>query len=235
MEQTQHTSKQFDADLEHIRRQILSMGGLVERQIIAAIEALRRNDLQLFDRIIQDDQRINRLEREIAELCTNVIARRAPAAVDLRFVMMAFKMITDLERVGDEAKKIALFGRGVLNSTRFSASRHAQLKHISVLVTEMLRHALDSFARLDVESAPENVRRDEEVDALFQGILRQLLTFMIEDPRTISASLDVIFIAKALERIGDHAKNISESVIYLIKGKDVRHVSIEEIERVAKG
>jgi len=189
------------------------MGGLVERQIIAAIEALRRNDLQLFDRIIQDDQRINRLEREIAELCTNVIARRAPAAVDLRFVMMAFKMITDLERVGDEAKKIALFGRGVLNSTRFSASRHAQLKHISVLVTEMLRHALDSFARLDVESAPENVRRDEEVDALFQGILRQLLTFMIEDPRTISASLDVIFIAKALERIGDHAKNISEYVI----------------------
>ncbi len=234
MEQTQHTSKQFDADLEHIRSQVLTMGGLVEHQIVAAIEGFRRSDLQLINRIILDDSRINQLEREIDEHCTNVIAKRAPAAVDLRFVMMAFKMITDLERIGDEAKKIALYSRAMVNSNRFALARYAELKHLSVLVTAMLRHSLDSFARLDVASAPENVRRDDEVDELFQGLLRQLLTFMIEDPRTISSALDVIFIAKALERIGDHSKNISEYVIYLIKGKDVRHVSIEEIEAAAK-
>ncbi len=234
MSQTQHTSKQFDAELEHIRRQVLSMGGLVEHQITAAIEAFKRNDLALFNHIIDDDSRINGLERAIDELCTNVIAKRTPAAIDLRFVMMSYKIITDLERIGDEAKKIALFSRGMATSGRLSGARYPELKHLSVLVTAMLRHALDSFARLDVETAPENVRRDDEVDALFQAILRQLLTYMIEDPRTISVSLDIIFIAKALERIGDHAKNISEYVIYLIKGTDVRHGSIEKIEEAAR-
>jgi phosphate transport system protein len=234
MSHLQHTSKQFDAELEHVRRQVLTMGGLVGHQITSALEAFRRNDLLLFNRVIDDDRRINDLEREIDELCTNVIAKRTPTAIDLRFVMMSYKIITDLERIGDEAKKIALYARGMSGSGRFSPSRYPELKHLSMLVSAMLGHALDSFARLDVESAPENVRRDDEVDALFQGLLRQLLTYMIEDPRTISVSLDIIFIAKALERIGDHAKNVSEYVIYLTKGTDVRHGSIEEIEEAAK-
>lgn len=234
MSQSQHFSKQFDAELEHVRRQVLTMGGLVEHQITAAIEAFRRNDLQAFSRVIEEDGRINGLERDIDEMCTNVIARRTPTAIDLRFVMMSYKIITDLERIGDEAKKIALYSRSIFMSGRFSVSRYPELKHLSVLVTTMLRHALDSFARLDVQTAPENVRRDDEVDALFQALLRQLLTYMIEDPRTISVSLDIIFIAKALERIGDHAKNVSEYVIYLAKGTDVRHGSIEQIEEAAR-
>ena len=234
MEQIQHTSKQFDADLEHIRRQVLAMGGLVEHQITTAIEAFRRTDLRLINRVIEDDNRINGLEREIDERCTAVIARRMPAAIDLRFVLVSLKMITDLERIGDEAKKIALYSRRVGDSGRFAVSRYTELKHLSLLVTRMLRHALDSFARLDAGEVMENVRRDDEVDELFHALLRQLLTYMIEDPRTISASLDVIFIAKALERIGDHAKNISEYIIYLIKGTDVRHVTIERMEEVAR-
>jgi phosphate transport system protein len=234
VEQTQHTSKQFDAELEHVRRQILTMGGLVEHQIVTAIEAFKRHDLHLINRIIEDENRINRIECEVDELCASVIAKRTPAAVDLRFVMMSFKMITDLERIGDEAKKIALYSRRIPDSGRMAVARYAELKHLSGLVIAMLRHALDSFARLDVAAAPANVRRDEEVDELSRALLRQLITYMIEDPRTISASLDIIFISKALERIGDHAKNISEYVIYLIKGTDVRHVSIEEVEAAAK-
>jgi len=234
VEQTQHTSKQFDADLEHIRRKVLAMGGLVEHQITTAIEAFRRNDLRLINRVIEDDNGINGLEREIDGLCTAVIARRMPAAIDLRFVLVSLKMITDLERIGDEAKKIALYSRRVGDSGRFMVSRYTELKHLSLLVTRMLRHALDSFARLDAGEVMENVRRDDEVDELFHALLRQLLTYMIEDPRTISSSLDVIFIAKALERIGDHAKNISEYIIYLIKGTDVRHVTIERMEEVAR-
>ncbi|MCX7152739.1 MAG: phosphate signaling complex protein PhoU [Proteobacteria bacterium] len=234
MEQTQHTSKQFDADLEHIRRKVLAMGGLVEHQITTAIEAFRRNDLLLINRVIEDDNGINGLEREIDGLCAAVIARRMPAAIDLRFVLVSLKMITDLERIGDEAKKIALYSRRVGDSGRFMVSRYTELKHLSLLVTRMLRHALDSFARLDAGEVMENVRRDDEVDELFHALLRQLLTYMIEDPRTISSSLDVIFIAKALERIGDHAKNISEYVIYLIKGTDVRHVTMERMEEVAR-
>jgi len=210
------------------------MGGLVEHQITTAIEAFRRTDLRLINRVIEDDNHINGLEREIDERCTAVIARRMPAAIDLRFVLVSLKMITDLERIGDEAKKIALYSRRVGDSGRLAVSRYTELKHLSLLVTRMLRHALDSFARLDVGEVMENVRRDDEVDELFHALLRQLLTYMIEDPRTISSSLDVIFIAKALERIGDHAKNISEYIIYLIKGTDVRHVTIERMEEVAR-
>ncbi len=183
--------------------------------------------------MIHDEVRVNQLECEIDEACTQVIARRAPAANDLRFLMMVYKTLTDLERIGDEAKKIALVARGLQLGERSSPAL-PQIQRIAVLVIDMLRQALDGLARFEAQVGPDVVRQDEEVDEHFKGILRQLLTYMIEDPRTISRSIDAIFVAKSLERIGDHAKNISEYVIYMTKGKDVRHVSLAEIEAAAR-
>jgi phosphate transport system protein len=233
MQSAAHTSKHFDAELETIRSQVLEMGGIVEYQIRYAVEALRSGDAALVTRVIRDEARVNQLEREIDEACTQVIARRAPAANDLRFLMMVYKTLTDLERIGDEAKKIALVARSLRLAER---SNHdlPQIQRVAALVIDMLRRALDGLARLDAQAVPDVVRLDDEVDEQFKGILRQLLTYMIEDPRTISRSIDVIFVAKSLERVGDHAKNICEYVIYMIKGKDVRHVTIEEIEAAAK-
>jgi len=234
MQPAAHSSKDFDAELEHIRTQVLEMGGIVEYQIRYAIEALRRGDVVLAKRVAQDELKVNQLEREIDEACTQVIARRSPAAGDLRFLMMIYKTITDLERIGDEAKKIALVARSVRLNERASPG-FPEIRAVSAMVIDMLRRALDSLARLEAQDAPEVVRLDEEVDESFSALLRELLTYMIEDPRTISRSIDVIFVAKALERIGDHAKNISEYVIYVIHGTDVRHGSIEEIEAAVKG
>jgi phosphate transport system protein len=228
-----HTSKYFDAELETIRTQVLEMGGMVEYQVRYAVEALRSGDTALVTRVIRDEARVNQLEREIDEACTHVIARRAPTANDLRFLMMVYKTLTDLERVGDEAKKIALVARSLGLAERSSPGL-PQIQRVAALVIDMLRRALDGLARLDARVVPDVVRLDDEVDVHFKGILRQLLTYMIEDPRTISRSIDVIFVAKSLERIGDHAKNISEYVIYMTKGEDVRHGSIEEIEAAAK-
>jgi phosphate transport system protein len=177
---------------------------------------------------------VNQLERAIDEACTQIVARRAPAAGDLRFLMMAYKTITDLERIGDEAKKIALVARGLRLNERASPG-FPELRVVASMVIDMLRRALDGLARLEAQGVPEVVRLDDEVDEHFKAILRQLLTYMIEDPRTISRSIDVIFVAKALERVGDHAKNISEYVIYMIHGKDVRHVSLGEIEAAVRG
>jgi len=233
MQPTAHTSKDFDAELEHIRSQVLAMGGIVEYQVRYAVEALRTGDLALVSKVEEDERRVNRLECEIDEACTNVIARRNPAAGDLRFLMMVYKTITDLERVGDEAKKIARVSRR-LHLSEGSTAGFAEIRLVASVVIDMLRRALDSLARREAEDAPEIARQDQEVDEYFKAILRELLTYMIEDPRTISSSIDVLFIAKALERIGDHAKNISEYVIYMIKGKDVRHVTLEEIEAAVK-
>jgi len=210
------------------------MGRMVEYQIRYAVEALRRGDVALAKRVAEDELKVNQLERQIDEACTPVIARRSPAAGDLRFLMMVYKTITDLERVGDEAKKIALVARGLHLSERVSPG-FPEIRVVSAVVIDMLRRALDSLARLEAQDVPDVVRQDQEVDDSFKAILRQLLTYMIEDPRTISRSIDVIFVAKALERIGDHAKNISEYVIYTILGKDVRHGTIEEIEAAVKG
>jgi phosphate transport system protein len=233
MQSAAHTSKHFDAELETIRTQVLEMGGIVEYQIRYAVEALRTGDAALVSRVIHDEVRVNQLECEIDEACTQVIARRAPAANDLRFLMMVYKTLTDLERIGDEAKKIALVARGLRLAERSSPGL-PQIQHIAALVVDMLRQALDGLARFETQVVPDVVRQDEEVDEHFKGILRQLLTYMIEDPRTISHSIDAIFVAKSLERIGDHAKNISEYVIYMTKGKDVRHVSLAEIEAAAR-
>lgn len=229
-----HTSTQFDAQLEHVRAEVLRMGGAVEDQLSLAVRALQVGDMYLIERVLDAENRVNALEMEIDELCTNIIARRTPTAIDLRVVTMVVKTITDLERIGDEAKKIALMAREFFRSGRGYMPRYGELRRMSEIAIDMLRQSLDGFARLDADAAPAVARRDLEVDDSFRAVLRELLTYMIEDPRTISATLDIVFIAKALERVGDHAKNISEYVVYMIKGKDVRHLSAEEIEQAVR-
>lgn len=226
----EHIAKQFDVDLSNIRTRVLQMGGLIEQQIVDAMAALDRGDLALADQVVDRDHLVNRHEVELDEACTHIIARRQPAASDLRTVMMVVKTITDLERMGDEAKKIAKKARALhAADTPFKA--RVPLQHAATLALDMLRKALDAFARMDVSAAAQIARQDKEVDAEFKAIMRQLITFMMEDPRTITSSLDVLFIAKSIERIGDHAKNLSEYVVYMAKGRDVRHIGIEAIEK----
>jgi phosphate transport system protein len=232
--QTEHTSKQFDVELEAVRAKVLEMGGLVEQQIVRAMEALSNADVELADRVVAQDHRVNALEVAIDETCSHIIARRQPAAGDLRMLMAVVKTITDLERIGDEADKIARMTKLIHTSERlFTPPRVQEIRFMADLALEMLRRALDGFARLDVTAAAQVVRQDMQVDDCFRAVLRQVITFMMEDPRTISPCLEVVFIAKAIERIGDHAKNMAEYVIYLVKGKDVRHVAVEEVEREA--
>ncbi|MDX9951861.1 MAG: phosphate signaling complex protein PhoU [Methylophilaceae bacterium] len=229
--QFEHTSKQYDAELESVRAGVLEMGGLVEQQIVNALEALVNADLTLAQSVIRNDHRVNALEVQVDEECSHIIARRQPAAGDLRMIMMVVKTITDLERIGDEATKIARVAEKIYESDRMFTPRFAEIKTMVGLVRDMLRTSLDAFARLDVSKTVEVARQDEQVDEQFRVAMRQLITFMLEDPRTISMSLEVLFVAKAIERIGDHAKNIAEYVIYMVKGKDVRHTSVEEMER----
>ena len=231
MVSTEHISKQFDAELEAVRARVLQMGGLVESQIRLAVDALVSGDVALMNRIIADDHRVNAMEVEIDESCNHIIARRQPAAGDLRMVMTVIKTITDLERIGDEAEKIARMGKLLSQRERLILPRYNEIKHAAELALDMLRKSLDAFARLDLASAAQVVRQDEQVDEEFRTIMRYLITFMMEDPRTISTALEILFVAKAIERIGDHAKNMSEYVVYMVKGRDVRHVTVEEIER----
>jgi phosphate transport system protein len=229
--QTEHISKQFDADLERLRASVLQMGGLVEQQIEQALHALTSGDTRLADQVVEKDHHVNALEVAIDEDCNHIIARRQPAAGDLRMVMTVVKIITDLERIGDEADKIARMAKLIHTSERLYTPRLADINRVANLALDMLRKALDAFARLDTTTAVALLRQDEHVDEAYRAILRQLLTFMMEDPRTISASLEILFIAKAIERIGDHSKNMAEYIIYLVKGKDVRHVSVEQVEK----
>jgi phosphate transport system protein len=229
----EHTSKRYDAELEAVRSRVLQMGGLVETQITAAIEALSTGNLQLAEQTIADDHRVNALEVRIDEDCAHIIARRQPAAQDLRMIMTVIKMITDLERIGDEAEKIARMTKLIYASDRLLLPRFADIKVAAGYALEMLKKALDAFARVDVTEAAAVVKQDRLLDEQFRGIMRQLITHMMEDPRTISTSIEILFVAKALERIGDHSKNMSEYVVYLVKGKDVRHITPEEFEREA--
>ena len=233
MATTEHTLKQFDAELETIRALVLQMGGLVEEQTVRAMDALTGGNTQLAARVVEDDHRVNALEVAIDEECSTIIARRQPAAGDLRMIMMVVKTITDLERIGDEAAKIARMTQLIYESDRRYIPRAVEVKHVADTALGMLRNALDAFARLDLAVAAKVVRQDERVDDEFRLIIRQLITFMMEDPRTISHAIEILFIAKAIERIGDHAKNMSEYVVYMVKGKDVRHTSVEAIEREA--
>ncbi len=226
-----HISRQFDAELEAIRANVLQMGGLVESQIKSAVESLLSGDVALMTRVIEDDHRVNGMEVKIDEACSQVIARRQPTAGDLRLVMTVVKTITDLERIGDEAEKIARMAKLLSQKQGLALPRFHEISHAADIAVEMLRKSLDAFARLDVVMAAQVVRQDDQVDDEFRAIMRYLITFMMEDPRTISTSLEILFVAKAIERIGDHAKNMAEYVIYMVKGRDVRHITVDEIER----
>ena len=229
-----HISRQYNAELEEIRSRVLQMGGLVERQIDQAINALVRGDTALGETVIMDDTKVNRLEVTIDEECQHIIARRQPAASDLRLVVAVIKTITDLERIGDEAEKIARMAVSLAGEER-PKNNYAEIQTLGQHVRQMVHDALDAFARLDIEAALRVAREDRKVDQKYEGVMRQMITFMMEDPRTISRSLNVIWAARALERIGDHARNICEYLIYLVKGKDVRHISLDQVEREILG
>ena len=198
MASTEHTSKQFDAELESVRALVLQMGGLVESQIKLAVESLISGDVALMNRVIADDHRVNAMEVEIDDNCNQIIARRQPAAGDLRMVMTVIKTITDLERIGDEAEKIARMAKLLSQKERMILPRYHEIKNAANLALDMLRKSLDAFARLDLSTAAQVVRQDELVDEEFRTIMRYLITFMMEDPRTISTALEILFVAKAI-------------------------------------
>ncbi|MCU0841046.1 MAG: phosphate signaling complex protein PhoU [Thiobacillaceae bacterium] len=227
----EHTYKQFDVELEAIRARVLEMGGLVEEQVNKAVDALISGDITLAEAVIGEDHRVNSMEVSADEACTQIIALRQPTASDLRLILTIIKTITDLERIGDEAAKIARYALKVHESDRIVMPRYSEIKYMAGLALKMLREALDAFARLDVSAAAAVARQDMEVDEEFHLITRHLITYMMEDPRTISTFIDLMFVVKAIERIGDHSKNISEYVVFMVKGKDVRHTTLEELEK----
>jgi phosphate transport system protein len=228
-----HLSSQFDADLNAVSSKVLEMGGLVESQIIKAMQALNTFDMEIADQVIAAETRLNTMEVEIDEECSNIIARRQPAARDLRLLMAISKTITNLERAGDEAEKIAKRTKRINEDGMGRNVNIAEIKLSGEMAVSILRRALDAFARLDTVAAAQIVRDDKAIDDEFRAFVRKLITYMMEDPRTITAGLDYLFIAKAVERIGDHAKNIAEFIIYIVKGTDVRHVSRDQLEREA--
>ena len=223
MPTNEHLSKQYDIDLDGLRSLVLAMGGLVESQIRGALDAFTHGDAALADRVIRGDQEVDAYEISIDQDCAHVIARRQPAAGDLRMIMAISKTVTDLERAGDEAEKIARMAKSIHAGGRVPTERLPQIRHVADTALGMLRQSLDAFARLDAAAATQAVHADVAIDDEFRAILRQLITYMMEDPRTISTALEVIWVAKAIERIGDHAKNMAEYVIYVVEGTDVRH------------
>ena len=227
--QDAHTVKQFDVLLANLRNLVLEMGGLVEEQIQHAIQALDDEDLTAAREVVARDQVINGLQVKADEDCVSMIALRQPLGSDLRLIMSLSKIVTDLERIGDEAEKIARMTIKTYDgdSSPPSAKLLRDVVPMAKLAQNMLHGCLDALARLDVEKAVEVAQGDDELDQEFQSALRRLITYMMEDPRTIGHAINVIFIVKALERIGDHSKNIAEYIIYLVKGKDVRHVSMD--------
>jgi len=225
---TQHISKRYNQELEDLRSSVLEMGGLVELQLKNGVKALRKTNPELAESVITSDYEVNAKEVEIDECCTQIVARRQPAASDLRLVMAIIKTITDLERIGDEAEALGRYAMQLADDQ--SKSRDfVEIKHLGKHVRVMLRSALDAFARLDVEAALETIASASEVDEEFESINRQLITKMMEDPREVRNALRVSWAARSLERIGDHAKNICEYVVYLVKGKNVRHTSLDDV------
>jgi phosphate transport system protein len=229
-----HISHQFDAELTDIRNRVLAMGGMVEQQLNDAVRAFAEADSSIAELVVTSDYKVNAFEVAIDEECNQIIARRQPAAGDLRLVLAVIKTITDLERIGDEAERI---GRMAMHLSEIATSKkgppYTEIEHLGNHVQRMLHDALDAFARLDVELAVNVAREDIKVDREYEAIMRQLITFMMEDPRSIPHVLDVMWSARALERIGDRSCNICEYVIYLVRGKDVRHTSLEHMEREA--
>lgn len=231
-----HLSTQFDAELSGISTRVLEMGGLVEAQVAQAVQALGDFSAESADEVLAREGRVNSMEIEIDRDLSTIIARRQPTARDLRLLIAISKSIANLERVGDEAARIArtvqrLVASGVSSRMRVPMS---DLAFEAELATGQLRKALDAFARLDVERALDVLKHDDEIDKEFDGLLRKLITYMMEDPRTISSSIDMVFVAKAIERVGDHAKNLAEVVIYVVKGQDVRHNTPEAVETMVR-
>jgi len=218
-----HSSKQYDQDLEAIRSKVLMMGALVESQFADAIACFRSGNIEQAELTIKEDANVTYLEVTLDESCSHLIVRRQPAANDLRIVMATIKVITDLERIGDESTKIARAAKNIQERGVNTINHYEAVRVISNRAAYMLHDALDAFARLDEEQAIKLISEDEIVDHEFRSIMRTLITFMMEDPRTISAALDTMWVAKAIERIGDHCKNIAEYVIYVVEGKDIRH------------
>jgi len=226
---TGHISQRYNNDLEELRNSVLKMGGLVETQLSKAINAVVSGDSELGLKVANDDYKVNNLEVEIDEECSRVLATRAPAAGDLRLIVAIIKTITDLERIGDEAEKIGYLASKLAEMDR-PADSYRELRNLGTHVLQMLRDAMNAFARLDVAASVAVVREDEQVDEEYDIITRQGITFMMEDPRTIRRVLNVTWAARALERIGDHAKNICEYVIYMVEGRDVRHTELTELQ-----
>jgi phosphate transport system protein len=226
--ETTHLSTQFDQDLERLRSRVLEMGGLVESQINMTTKAYADNNSAAILEVLENDRKVNELEKVIDDDCIHVIAKRQPTASDLRLIMGISKMVTDLERIGDETKKMAKSIRRIQERKVSVHHSTTDIKHLANAASQQLRAALDAFARLDVNEAREIISTDEALDDEFKSIVRQLITFMMEDPRSITTALDVITIARAIERVGDHAKNVAEQVIYIVEGRDVRHIQDEQ-------
>lgn len=224
-----HISRRFNKDLEDLRNNVLSMGGMVESQLSKAIDAVVAGDSELGLKVAHDDYKVNHLEVSIDEECSRILATRAPTAGDLRLIVAIIKTITDLERIGDEAEKIGFLASKLAAMDR-PAGSYRELKNLGRQVRRMVSAAMDAFARLDIDAAVAVVKDDEQVDEEYETIQRQCITFMMEDPRTIKRVMNVTWAARALERIGDHAKNICEYVIYMVQGKDIRHTDIADIE-----
>jgi phosphate transport system protein len=224
----QHISAQFNAELDAVKNHLLKMGGRVEQQLAAAVDALVKMDSGEAEKVIALDKEVNRMEVSIDDECARILARRQPAASDLRLVLAVARVITDLERIGDEASKIARQAIK-LSEEGASPSNFVEIRHIGVHVSEMLRKSLDAFTRLDVDTAVEVVQHDSQVDKEYGSAMRSLVTFMMEDPRAITSVLNEMWALRSLERVGDHAANIAEHVIYLVRGLDVRHVALDEL------
>ena len=226
---TGHISKRFDQELEEVRNQVLSMGGFVETQVNNGIKALVESDPELAAKVVKKEKEVNRMEVAIDEECVQILARRQPAASDLRLLVAVIKTITDLERIGYHAEKL---GRNLLElmDDGVSSFSFARIELLGELLSKMLHDSLDAFARMSVDDAKKAHAMDKKINAEFEGLMRQLIMHMMEDPRTIKNALRVSWSIRALERIGDHAKNISEYVVYMVHGQDIRHVKLETIK-----
>lgn len=227
---SEHISTQFNEEIESIRERVLAMGGLVEEQLANAVTALVDNKGDLGEEVAKSDYRVNAAEVSIDEECNLILARRQPAATDLRLIVAIIKTITDLERIGDEAKKIAKMAVKLAEQDR-PATGYREVQHLGEAVSRILNGALDAFARMDAKAAVEVVQSDMEVDREYEAVMRQCITFMMEDPRTIKRVMDLVWAVRAMERVGDHAANLAEYVIYLVEGKDVRHIKAEELSQ----
>jgi phosphate transport system protein len=230
-----HLSTQFDAELSGVSTRVLEMGGLVESQVSHSISALVNMEADLAGQVLRDEERVNRMEIEIDRDLSGIIARRQPTARDLRLLIAISKIIANLERVGDEASRIARvvqrLGAVGMPGRRLPVG---DLQFECDLAVAQLRKSLDAFARLDTRLALEVLKHDDQIDQEFDGLMRKLITYMMEDPRTISSSIDLVFVAKAIERVGDHAKNLAEQIIYIVKGTDVRHNPVDTVESLVR-